>query len=233
MPHFADPWTAYAYALLRKNIKFGHSFDLAKGPFTFAGSHREIASFALRDNSQTTDPVREQVRVLFTNSKPMDAHTGAVSIQSADGRDRLVLALVPPGPTLRETWDLVVGESAKAVPSALPRNANFQVPIVRFFSEHRFSEMEGGLLDVGREQPAVLRYFQQDTTFELSESGVQVESTAVIAAPRGATQSAHVPPLWFVFNRPFMIGLVQGGGNEPYLLLWVNDDSILAPYLSR
>jgi hypothetical protein len=223
----AGPWVAVGYAKLRKDLPFARPFERSEHPFRFRGGTRDLASFRIprEGPEEAKEEVRRQVTVLFSRWTPERVFEGACSIPSKDGGDRLVLALVPRKGTLRETWEAVRAEAAAGKPEPLPHAAEFLVPMANFELTHRFTGLEGGSSDVGREASARLAIFREDLRFLLCESGVKLEAEARMLAP-GAEMAASPPR--FVFDRPFLLALHREGADAPYFLFWVGTDELLA-----
>ncbi|MEL6431450.1 MAG: hypothetical protein AAFU73_17055 [Planctomycetota bacterium] len=230
------PWHAIGYAFLAKDLPFEHRFERAERPMRFDGSERGVLSFHLPEDGppEHRRRVREQVTVLF--DRWVDAadgardFEGALSIRTKGGADRVVLALVPRAGSLHETWEDVLAASAKATPRPLEYAARFQVPLAHFELGHSFRSLEGGSVDVGRPEPGVLTSFRQDLLFQMTESGVKLEAESVVTVAGLAAPPEGDPPPRFVFDRPFLLALVQEGATDPYLLWWVADEELLAAF---
>lgn len=229
------PWGAVGYAFLRKSLPFAHRFERSRRGLVFEGSERRIESFHLPEEAPSgeLERVREQVSVLFARW-PAEGEEGrfegAVSIPSRDGRDRLVLALLPRGNSLLSTWTACMDSCAGEEPRPLPADADFAVPMAHFELSHGFDEFIGGEADFGDRGAAVLAEYRQDVAFQLTERGVELEAEAEKRFKASMAAVGPDRPPRFVFDRPFLLGLVQEGSGTPYLLWWVENDELLVPF---
>lgn len=136
-----------------------------------------------------------------------------VELAVRGGRDRLLLACIDPEPTLRETWESV-RDATRGPGEAAENDTVLAIPKLNFDVLHRFAELERA--------PAGLIAAFQRTQFRLDETGARLRSEAY------AKQEA-LARTQFVFDRPFLIALIQKGAKRPYFLLWIANDELLTP----
>jgi hypothetical protein len=137
-----------------------------------------------------------------------------VELSLRAGHDRLLLARIDPAPTLRETWE-TAREAAAGAGRAASSDTILAIPKINLDLSHRFAELEGGRLGDGH-----LGYAFQRTQFRLDETGARLKSFA------GMQARLSILPV-FLFDRPFLIALVQKGASRPYFLLWIENDELL------
>jgi hypothetical protein len=57
----------------------------------------------------------------------------------------------------------------------------------------------------------------------LTERGAVLESSAtILAAPSGGGMPRYI------FDRPFLLALIEEGADQPYFLVWIANDELLA-----
>ena len=224
------PQDAVGYAFLRKNLPFTLPFWHGDAPMGFNGGAAPVANFripSLHENPRR-DEVQGQVGVLFTDGKPGAEHQFAVELSLKGGRDRLVLARIASGASLRETWGRAVAREKESKPGSLPPDSDFIVPMMRFDLTHHFRDLEGAPFRSSPVGLVFFRVFEQSILLDLTEEGVKVESQAIAIAIKGGVESPRViPPSW-AFDRPFLLALIEKGADTPYLLFWVENDELLA-----
>jgi hypothetical protein len=213
---------ALAFAFLRKRLPFALRFEPAAHPLRFAGGTRAVPAFGV--NRDSTHPRKRellgQVIVRFEERpNPLGAPTTFVlEFVVEGGKDVLLLAAVPREPTLGATWAGVRDRCAN--PGRRLDDAVLVVPKIDFELTHRFVEILGAPILDGplRGQPIVEAL--QAVRLRLDEGGADVESHAILA-------SAGIHDA-YLFDRPFLLALREATAAEPYLLLWVENDEILA-----
>lgn len=206
------PGDLAAFAMLLKNLPFEHPFENFKAGLRFAGSTKTAGAFGMNQASDNPDlkAILEQVRV-HADSTEGNGRTFVIELSVRGGHDRLLLARIDPAPTLRGTWERA-RDAAHGPGEAAERGTVLGIPKLNLDVAHRFEELEGGSegLDAA---------FQR-TRFRLDETGARLTSFAY------AIQRGGMSPV-FLFDRPFLVALVQKGATRPYLLLWIGNDELL------
>lgn len=202
------PGDAAAFAFLVKDLPFEHPFE-EHGGLPFAGG-KTVRAFGMT-RSSGNQAILGQVRVHLAEAA--NPHTRperfVLELSVRGGRDRLLLARIDPAATLRGTWELARAAASGPGEPAEPHTV-LAVPKLDFDVAHRFAELEGA-------SGALAAAFQR-TRFRLDETGARLESHAY-------AQKSIDP--YFLFDRPFLVALVQKGATRPYFLLWIANDELL------
>ncbi len=211
------PSGALAVGFLRKSLPFAHRFERRDPIRSFHGGRKEVPSFGIGAFSPRRDAEHIRRQVIVHADGP-DADF--VLEFAVKGRgDRVLLASVPPGTTLEATWDSVRDRLGEESPPLEPGDS-LLIPKVNFRLDHRFRELEGAFLRTGPGELGPLVEARQVVRLGLDEGGVLLESLADIGL--------EGEPREYRADRPFLIALLQRGAEEPYLLLWIENDELLA-----
>jgi hypothetical protein len=96
------PESAVAYGYLRKSLPFEILFEPRIGPLAFAGGKKRVAAFGV--NHDTTYPDAQRALRQVTVWRLGESGHFVLEFAVKGGRDRLVLAMIPPRDTLAGTW---------------------------------------------------------------------------------------------------------------------------------
>lgn len=181
---------------------------------------------------------REQVAILHADIKDIRDAEGR-RIHRAEGTyivdlDRnsapfeLLLAYVPREETLADTWEGAARRlawSAKrrgdAPVPGIARGDLLTVPCFDWDIAHRFVGLCGlPLANPGFEGISLAEVYQR-TKFRLDKAGVEMKSVAGI--------TARSTPWEWRFEPPFLLAMRQRGAERPFLLLWIENEELLAP----
>lgn len=211
------PGSAVVCGYLRKSLPFEVLFEPRYGTMTFAGGRKRVSAFGINQDSTYPEVERALAQVTAWSA----GQEGDVVLEFAvkGGRDRLLLAMVAPGATLEETWRRALQATEDLPGEVLGAGCDLAVPRMNFEVSHRFREILGGSC------PGVLSgqgisEARQTIRFSLDEGGAEVASHALIA-------TLGVPSS-IVLDRPFLVALLEKGRRDPYLLLWIANDELLA-----
>ncbi len=211
------PESAVAYGYLGKSLPFEVLFEPRLGTMSFAGGTRRVAAFGINHDTTYLEAAKALAQV---RAWPV-GQEGDVILEFAvkGGRDRLLLAMVGPEGTLEGTWRKALRRIEESAGEVLGAGHDLAVPKMNFELSHRFREILGGPCS-GKLSGQVITEARQTVRFSLDEGGAELESHAIIA-------SLGVPPS-IVLDRPFLIAVMEKGKRDPYLLLWIANDELLA-----
>jgi hypothetical protein len=220
-----DPTDFLAYAFLYKDLPFERPFESIRGGVRFPGAGTPVGAWGV--NHATEPKVREallaQVRLLCRG--PEDRPDEFVlEFTPKGGRDRILLALFPGGKSLEATWKAAAAAMAGDEPRAIKDDGVIQVPRLHFDLEHAFTEIKGAPFRNKGFEGTVVAQAAQSILFRLDEAGALLKSEAVIA---GKTSAPMERPDVFVFNRPFLVALLQKDAKEPYFLAWIANPDLM------
>jgi hypothetical protein len=227
LPSPADaprPQDIVAYAYLFKNLQFAHPFERLDEGMAFRG--RQMQCFGIDPDKPDQSVVRSQVRILDYTG-PDDF---VIELKSKSNDDRLILAKIPPKPTLEQTIQAVQNRAAK--PSTpMDQGDVLKVPKLNFDLTQSFRELLGLPLIVKNPKIAkdlVITAAIQNIRFQMDEKGVRLRSEAGISFAHGA--AAPMPRQHImIFDAPFLIMLQRTAAKTPYFALWVDNAELLTP----
>jgi Serpin (serine protease inhibitor) len=219
-----------AYAYLSKTLAFGETFDRRPEPLVFHSGNRsvKIASFGFRLDSEPQDEheqaLERQVKILSYHS----ADDFVLELKTKSRQDELILAKIPPGPTLAATIAAVRERIQKhpTEPSASEwdcRQEPLAIPLLDFNVRREYAELIGKQV---KSQNLTIDVALQDIFFRLDETGARLESQADLTA-KSAMRSSKPSHRVFVFDRPFLLVMQERGAAAPYFVIWVGDPEVL------
>ena len=240
------PDVVLAYAYLNVNVGFQFPYYADPNALNFqdsAGAHTGVTAFCVRGGMGVWgyENMRDQVEVLhYDDSQAPDALQFAVDLSQQTQPYEVILARVPPYPTL--------GEAAKALQEKIAGFKNdpdyevlrrlrsidtLAVPDVACDLAHHFDELlRGNLANRGWQLYRIFEAVQR-IEFTLNRTGVLLKSEARLRpATRSASQLAKRRHLHF--DRPFLICVRKREPNAtPFFLMWVDNAELMKPYGSN
>jgi len=204
-----------AYSALRKILKFADPFEDFQQPFSFHGdlNRARVESFGISERENAR--LRNQVEIIECAGR----NNLIIRLKSENPEDEIILAKVPPGETLLETFENVNAQVANGTPRAMGNSELLRIPKVDISLDHSYSSLLGlYLLNSGFEKYFVARA-DQNIDFRLDESGAVTKSDATFMLKK-----MYIP---LAFNEPFLLYLKQKDGRYPYLALWVGNAGLL------
>jgi hypothetical protein len=217
------PQDIVAYAYLFKHLEFAVPFERLDEPITFGP--RKLAGFGMSGLKPGCGDMCPQV-LLLDYRTPDDF---VIEPRTKSAGDRLILAKCAPGETLARTVDATLRRADPAKAAQATPGDVLRVPKLNFDVTRRYGELEGKRLVSGNPAVAkdlILLSALQNTRFQLDEKGVRLRSEGHMAF--GCSRAAMPEPKHvMVFDRPFLITLVQTGAKAPYFALWVDNVELL------
>jgi hypothetical protein len=212
-------------------MSFDVSFDLLAEPLVFrtVDGERTVRGFGIKrldDSDARGEQLQAQVEILDYHSDD----NFVLRLAPVASKDEIVLAKIAPGKTLDETIDAVfeqvshpdalhtgrriVNEETLAVP-------RLTIGVDRKYSEIINREIVGTLLHVSEAR--------QTIQFALDETGAVLESEAIIIGEDGIVPPRRSPvgSRKFVFNRPFLVYLIEHGADRPYFAAWIENTEFM------
>ncbi|TWT88460.1 hypothetical protein Mal64_19420 [Pseudobythopirellula maris] len=210
-----DPSAMISYAYLQKQLPFREKFDRLESPLEFHGDEgaTPVAAFGVEKFHE--EGVREtlhrwQITVLDYKNKD----DFVVELNTLSKQDRMILAKVPPESTLEMTAVRVAsrvssGYQLGSEKSLLQEQEDFVVPIISLGVLKTFGELGATAL-------------AQVIQFRLDESGAKLRSESDYSY-----LGEDGRPREFVFDKPFLIYLVERQSEHPYLAMWIANEELL------
>ena len=208
----ADAQSIVAYAFLEKSLPFAEKFDRLGESIRFAhaGGTAQIAAFGfrgdLKEAAPRTNRLLGQVSVLsFANSNDF-----VVQLKPKASGDSIVLAKVPPEPTLEATIKAIKRriDAGGEHDSYVGSNEIVAIPLISLGVLRRYAELEDRTVENSpwREENYYVKHADQEIRFRLDETGAAVSSLARNEYAKSAPTSRPEPRA-FVFDRPFLLWL--------------------------
>ena len=234
----AEPGAIIAYSYLQSHIAFSIPFFENDEPLTFtdsSGKETVVSSFGIRrKDGDAFHELRKQVEVLYVKENSLDfmrPDEFILDLCHNSETDQLVVAYVPPQPTLAETIEDVNQKirevREKLTESQIDRqmlgsNDVLLVPNMNWMIDHRFSELEGpehSFKNTGFEGNYVDTAAQM-IRFQLDRCGAELASEAKL--------HAKSTRMFLIFNRPFLLFMRKRGQEQPFFAVWVDNAELLS-----
>ena len=205
------PLDLIAYAYFLKKVTYEVPFTICDTWF----DQQRVAGFKAEDDKQ-----RKTVRVL----KYISDDQFIIQIALRDKGDELIL--VKGYDTQHPAQVLEELNARDSAISSLADEDSFRMPLLKLQYRRDYTQLEGkSFLNKGWTGYFIGQMFE-DLSFELDETGARVENQAVITAERGA----FLPPKNarnFFLDKPFWVIMKRMDSVNPYLLLGVNNTTIM------
>jgi len=235
LPEAGSANSLIAFAYLYKQLHFEEPFFVADDPVRFHARNGEVRveAFGLvaHEHRPRAEQVREQVTVL-------DYHSDddfILQLHSSSPKDEIILAKLPPRPSLQNTIDHVqqriVERAAGIKKKRIEWDETLAIPLLDIHVERDYKELLGrALLNPGWESYYVSTA-RQMIRFRLDEEGAVLESFAELEEMEALLGDSEPPPKprQFIFDKPFLIFLKQADAPAPYFAMWVENLEVLVP----
>ena len=225
-----DSFVAYAY--LEVSLKFSIPYFQNRKPMVFSdrgGKKTELTSFGVRqEDDYAYFKLRGQPRILFrtVDDDKFQLTEGILDLDCTSQPNQIVLALTEPRASLAATLTAVEEQVASAKPVAdsgnLGPNDVLLVPDIVWRISHRFAELEGREFTNTALKGQRMDVAQQDIQFCLNRGGAELKSEA---------KGFMCPiPIYYVFDRPFLLYMKKRGSDQPYFVMWVDNVELLGKW---
>ncbi|MFH1452469.1 MAG: hypothetical protein ABIH00_00635 [Armatimonadota bacterium] len=217
-----NPDDILAYAYLLKDLKFKNKFNNLEKPISFNNGKTEtpVESFGIgkfkAENAKQRE-IMDQVKILYDSSD-----SSIVKLETTSKNDELILAKIPQGRTLEDTYSNMNNLINKRESADWRDGDSLQIPKIDFNISHDYTELEGKNVKNKGYEGYFIAKAKQDVKFSLNEEGARLESQAKIVMSRAISLNKNI-----VFDKPFLVCLRKKGSDKPYLLIWVNNPEIL------
>lgn len=219
----ASPSDLIAYSYLYKNLKFPKEFESLEEPLYFIDNNKKIGvkAFGIKEYSDKNKELGNQVDIVDY----IDQDDFIIRLKTKTVNEEIILAKVKPGETLLDTIETVNNRTKSGFDGVLTNDDVLIIPKFSFDIEHSFNELKNKhLLNDGFKEYHVKEAAQQ-VKFVLDETGVVLESEAVLSFTKSAKVSRY-----FVFDQPFLLYMKEKGANYPYFAMWVENTELMTNY---
>lgn len=213
---------ALAYAYLQAAVQFSKPYVKRDEGDSFtdsSGRETPVVAFGLDsdDEAAINKELARQIEVLYYKAGEPGRGEYVLDLNKGSQPSQLLLARVPPGATLADTWRDVQQKVLQWKPQpgerAFGSYEKLIVPNINYKIHHSFPELE--------KNP--LLKTSQNIEFRLDRTGVTLVSDAYILRAINSMADARV----FDFTHPFLIALRKRGAQHPYFLMWVDNAELL------
>jgi hypothetical protein len=222
-----QPGDILAFAYLAKSLPFGTPYEVLPQPLRFRSpaGETDVKCFGIERYSYKQQASKQASQVTIASYKNRDDFVLRLATRK---RDEIILAKVPPEKTLAATIDAVqrriIGGSVRGSPR-LMMDDRMSIPRLSIGINRRFTEL------VGRGMGDPFYYIRdalQLVRFRLDETGAVLISEALIVGENGYQ---HDPEKErdFVFDRPFLIFLIEPKAAQPYFAAWIENSELMEP----
>ena len=203
----------FLYAMLKREFEFNQEFDnLEKG--TFAEKYENVRYFGIKED--TKQEVREQVRVLYYNSKD----DLAILLQTKNG-DEVILCKTPEGNNFNEIYQKIVTSNYTGNQS-LTEKETLKIPEISIKEKKEYTDLAGKEFKLSTGETNQIEKAMQTIEFKLNKKGGEIKSEAGMM-----NQKAIMIPTEevreFNFDSTFTLFLREEGKQMPYFAANIRD----------
>ena len=213
-PNNPDLRRYFFYTMLYREFEYKSRFSILDN--TKFGSYDDIKYFGI--NSNSSDEVREQIEVLFYNSRD----DFALKLKTKS-KDEVIFYKSPKGDTFKEIYNNMMENTKKYDGSLkLLENDTFMAPIISFNVKKEYKELEKREFSTFDGNKAMIEKAIQSIKFSLDETGGKVKSEAGLDSFKTTAVRDDVAR-YFNVNDTFALFLKEENREVPYLAIKVND----------
>lgn len=210
-----DPKDYFLYAMLKKEFEFPRVFtELDKGTF---GAYKDVSYFGI--NTETEEEVRNQVQVLYYNSKT----DFAVKLITKT-KDEVIITRGSKQNTFGSMYQ-EIQEKQKAYKGTqdFTENDKLKIPNITFDLKQEFEEIQNKSFYFSNGDEYSIEKALQTIKFELDKKGGKIKSEAGIMLRCEAIIAAPEKPREFIVDDTFTIFLKEKDKELPYFAANISD----------
>lgn len=201
--------------MLYREFEYNKKFSvLANDKF---GNYDNIKYFGI--NKKSTDEVRNQIEVLFYNTKD----DFAIKLHTKSN-DEVILYKSPKGSTFNEIYDNMVLESNNYKGN---RNFNkkdeFKTPFINFNVKKEYNELSNIIFTSKSDNEYMIYKAIQTISFSLDEKGGRIKSEATIDAMKTTAMENYEEKRYFNVDSTFVLFLKEEGKDRLYFAARIDD----------
>lgn len=201
------------YSILKKNFTFLVPFDrLANASFN--SSKEVVKYFGISENSDKK--LRDNVTVLFYNSP--DEY--AVKLNTNE-KENVILFRTDNKSTFVENFDYVISNSNE---DTFSKKDTLLIPDMDVNKTITYNELTGRQIE---NTNYVISQALQTIQFKLDNKGGSLKSEAIITVMKTSLMPEVEEPRHFLFDKPFVLFLIEDGKDKPYYAMNVENTDFL------
>ena len=218
------------YSYLQKSLPFHVEFGDLPQPLRFHAENQEIRVTSFGAAQLGQDSRSEQIEAQVTILDYINDDDFILKLAPGTPRDEIVLAKLTPRATLQE----MIAAVRERIAHPNPRHTDHHflateslvIPKLTLSVRKEYSELKeeivGSLLEI---TGAV-----QIIKFRLDETGAVLESEAAIVGDNGHEPTIPAGQRKFIFDRPFLIYLIERQADQPYFAAWIENAELMTPF---
>lgn len=201
------------YTMLKKNFTFIEPFDrLDSAPFN--ASKENVKYFGIQKS--TNNEVRNNVAVLFYNSP--DEY--AVKLSTKENEDVILFRT-----NMEDTFENYFGYILKnSYMTKFSKKDIMLIPDIIVDELISYDELSGKQIE-GTD--FVISKAIQTIKFKLDNKGGSLKSEAALTVMKTAFRPEQETPRYFLFNKPFVLFLMEAGKEKPYYAMKIDNTDFL------
>lgn len=209
------------YAALFAQLPFERMFGTIQDSPTF--KNVEVAAFGI-----DLPLIHKSEQLVGAQIKIFDKRSGddfIVELKTKRENHQLILAKIPPEPTLDATVQTVLTRISQTAPTPFPKVGKFVVPVIDFDLLKDYPEVANRPLSARNPILAgnpILRA-QQSVRFKLDKYGAVLKSEAAIDVKLCKMETSNN----LIFDKPFLVLLKLTASDKPYFAMWVDNPEVL------
>ena len=201
------------YSILKKNFTFLVPFErLSNAPFN--SSKELVKYFGINENSDKK--LRDNVTVLFYNSP--DEY--AVKLNTNE-KENVILYRTDNQASFVENFDYVLANSDE---DKFSKKDTLLIPDIDVNKTISYNELSGRQI---KNTNYVISQALQTIQFKLDNKGGSLKSEAIITVMKTALIPEVEEPRYFLFDKPFLLFLIEEGKEKPYYAMKVDNTDFL------
>ena len=201
------------YSILKKNFTFLTPFDRLTED-SFNSSLEKVKYFGVKEN--TKNKVRDNVTVLFYNSP----EEFAVKLNTNE-KESVILYLTEKVDTFENYFDFI---SKNSQIDKFSKKDILLVPDIVVDKTITYDELCGKKI-LGTNY--MISQALQTIQFKLDNEGGSLKSEAAISVMETSLRPEEETPRYFMFNKPFVLFLIEEGKEKPYYAMKVDNTDFL------
>ena len=220
-----------AYAYLFKNLAFETPFTKAPDGIAFGprvgNAPSSSRGFGVYADTKDRRKVASQVTV-WEYDAPDDF---VIELHAQHAGDRVVIARLTPGETLRATAEAVLARiDADERHPGLRHDAVVSIPVLNFDITRSYDEITNIPVTTPDSRVLYFRSAMQNIRFRLDERGAVLKSDAALVGVTSSPVVKPEEPRRFICDGPFLILMLRPGATTPYFAAWIENTELLTPY---
>ena len=213
----SSPEDYFLYSMLKKNFEFPKEFtELEKAKF---GNFENVKYFGIIPS--TKEEIREQVEVLYYNSK----EDFAIKLLTK-GNDEVIISVGNTQKTFGEIYNQIIEQSKNYMGNKeFAKIDTLKIPNISFNLKKELKELQNKPFLFANREHYQIEMALQTIKFELDKKGGKIKSEAGMMVNKAAAIQEIELPREFLIDNTFTIFLIENNEELPYFAAKISDIS--------